>query len=182
MSDLEEQKPGVSRRTVAKAMAWSVPAVALAVPAPAFAASPGVVQLTGLGCKMPGNSGELYKGYAFRATISNTTNAQISVTITDMDLGVSDLGDVAIVNLSPCALLGTNTFVVPANTTLTNVALVTSQAASSENGTLTVQYTVDGSPDVATATASGLPPIQGNTCRTTVFSKAEADCIESVVP
>ncbi len=40
MSDLEEQKPGVSRRTVAKAMAWSVPAVALAVPAPAYAASP----------------------------------------------------------------------------------------------------------------------------------------------
>jgi hypothetical protein len=40
MTDLEEQKPGVSRRTVAKAMAWSVPAVALAVPAPAYAASP----------------------------------------------------------------------------------------------------------------------------------------------
>ena len=39
MSDIEEPKPGVSRRTVAKAMAWSVPAVALAVPAPAYAAS-----------------------------------------------------------------------------------------------------------------------------------------------
>ena len=35
MSDLEEQKPGVSRRTVAKAMAWSVPAVALAAHMPA---------------------------------------------------------------------------------------------------------------------------------------------------
>ena len=47
MSDLEDQKPGVSRRTVAKAMAWSVPAVALAVPAPAYAASPGIVTLDG---------------------------------------------------------------------------------------------------------------------------------------
>ena len=35
MSDLEEPKTGVTRRTVAKAMAWSVPAVALAVPAAA---------------------------------------------------------------------------------------------------------------------------------------------------
>ncbi len=181
MSDLEEQKPGVSRRTVAKAMAWSVPVVALAVPTPAYAASPGVITLTGLGCKLPGNSAPQYKGYAFRATISNTTNAAVTVTITDMDLGASDLGDVTAVNLSPCANLGLNTFIIPANTTLSNVALVTQNAASSENGTLNILYTVDGSPDTATATASGLPPIQGNTCETSVFSAADRQCIESVV-
>jgi hypothetical protein len=58
MSDLEESKPGVSRRTVAKAMAWSVPAVALAVPAPAYAASPCTPVFTfgGLSCKCPGQS------------------------------------------------------------------------------------------------------------------------------
>ncbi|WP_400997704.1 hypothetical protein [Agromyces sp. GXQ0307] len=58
MSDLEEpKKSGVSRRTVAKAMAWSVPAVALAVPAPAYAASgpPPTVQV-GTACKLPGAS------------------------------------------------------------------------------------------------------------------------------
>jgi hypothetical protein len=181
MSDLEEQKPGVSRRTVAKAMAWSVPVVALAVPTPAYAASPGVITLSGLGCKLPGNSAPQFKGYAFRASISNTTNAAVTVTITDMDLGASDLGDVTAVNLSPCAVLGTNTFNVPANTTLANVALVTQNAASSENGTLTILYTVDGSPDTATATAAGLPPIQGNTCETNVFSAADRACIESVV-
>lgn len=38
--DIEGQQIGVSRRTVAKAMAWTVPAIALAVPAPAMAASP----------------------------------------------------------------------------------------------------------------------------------------------
>ncbi|GAA2032850.1 hypothetical protein GCM10009819_16130 [Agromyces tropicus] len=57
MSDLEEPKPGVSRRTVAKAMAWSVPAVALAVPAPAYAASgPPPDVSVGVACKLPGNS------------------------------------------------------------------------------------------------------------------------------
>jgi hypothetical protein len=58
MSDLEEPKSGVSRRTVTKAMAWSVPAIALAVPAPAYAASPciPVVTLGNLSCKCPGQS------------------------------------------------------------------------------------------------------------------------------
>jgi len=58
MSDLEEPKSGVSRRTVAKAMAWSVPAVALAVPAPAYAASPCVptISLGPTSCKCPGQS------------------------------------------------------------------------------------------------------------------------------
>ncbi|MEV1128806.1 hypothetical protein [Agromyces sp. NPDC049794] len=181
MSDLEEQKPGVSRRTVAKAMAWSVPAVALAVPTPAYAASPGVIELSGLGCKLPGASNDAYKGYAFRGTLSNTTNAQVSVSITDMDLGTSDLGDVLIIDLSTCTVLGTNTFILPANTTLSNVAFVTTDAATSENGALVVQYTVEGSPDTATATASGLPPIQGNTCEANVFTEDERDCINSKV-
>lgn len=181
MSDLEEQKPGVSRRTVAKAMAWSVPAVALAVPAPAYAASPGVIELTGDGCKLPGASSDVYKGYAFQAVLSNTTNSSVTVSITDMDLGTSDLGNVAIVDLNTCTLLGTNTFVLGANTTLSNVALVTQNAATSENGTLVVQYTVSGVPDTATATADGLPPIQGATCRNNFFTEDEADCIETLL-
>ena len=59
MSDLEEPKSGVSRRTVTKAMAWSVPAIALAVPAPAYAASPPCVPIITFGptsCKCPGQS------------------------------------------------------------------------------------------------------------------------------
>jgi hypothetical protein len=57
MSDLEEKKSGVSRRTVAKAMAWSVPAIALAAPAPAYAASciP-VITFGPSSCKCPGQS------------------------------------------------------------------------------------------------------------------------------
>ncbi|WP_344737751.1 hypothetical protein [Microbacterium awajiense] len=40
MSDLEQpEEKGLSRRTVTRAMAWSVPAIAIAAPVPAFAAS-----------------------------------------------------------------------------------------------------------------------------------------------
>ena len=80
MSDLEEPKTGVTRRTVAKAMAWSVPAVALAVPAPAYAASgnpPTIV--VGDACKLPGNAcGEVFvKGYVFDVVITNNTGKAI---------------------------------------------------------------------------------------------------------
>jgi hypothetical protein len=177
MSDLEEQKPGVSRRTVAKAMAWSVPAVALAVPAPAYAASPGIITVSGAGCKLPGNSQDVFKGYAFRATISNTTNAAITITITDMTLGGSDLGNVGVIRLSPCTDLGTNTFVVAANSTF-DVALITQNAANSANGQLIISYTVDGGPvqQVSTA-ANAAPPIQGGSCSS--FSAGEKTCIAS---
>ena len=80
MSDLEEPKAGVSRRTVAKAMAWSVPAIALAVPAPAYAASGGPPTIVvGDACKLPGNScGNVFvKGYVFDVTISNNTGKTI---------------------------------------------------------------------------------------------------------
>ncbi|TYL53652.1 hypothetical protein [Agromyces mariniharenae] len=80
MSDLEEQKTGVSRRTVAKAMAWSVPAIALAVPAPAYAASGGPPTIVvGDACKLPGNScGDVFvKGYVFDVTITNNTGKTI---------------------------------------------------------------------------------------------------------
>jgi len=177
MSDLEEQKPGVSRRTVAKAMAWSVPAVALAVPTPAYAASPGIITVSGAGCKLPGASQNVFKGYAFRATICNTTNAAITVTIVDMSLGGEDLGDVGIVRLSPCSLLGTNTFVVAANTCF-DAALITQNAASSANGQLIISYTVDGGPvQMVSTAANAAPPIQGASC--TAFSADEKACIDS---
>ncbi|MDQ0577126.1 hypothetical protein [Agromyces albus] len=178
MSDLEEPKPGVSRRTVAKAMAWSVPAVALAVPTPAYAASPGVITVTGAGCKLPGASqNAVFKGYAFRATISNTTNTAITVTIVDMTLDGDDLGNVGVIRLDPCTDLGTNTFTVAANSTF-DVALLTQNAATSANGQLIISYTVDGGPVQQVSTdANASPPIQGASC--TAFSDSEQDCIVS---
>lgn len=176
MSDLEEQKPGVSRRTVATAMAWSVPAVALAVSTPAYAASPGFITLTGDGCKLPGNATDIFKGYAFEALITNPTNTSVTVSITDITLNGEDLGNVTVVNLDTCQALG-STFTVAGNTTNLRVAIVTQNAASSANGTLILTYMVEGIPGAATAQADAAPPIVGGSCNT--FSDAEKDCIEA---
>jgi hypothetical protein len=80
MSDTQATKPAISRRTVAKGMAWSVPAVAIARTAPALAASgappTGAVHAA---CKLPGNScGDVFvKGYVFELTISNDSGKTI---------------------------------------------------------------------------------------------------------
>lgn len=84
---------GISRRTVTKAMAWAVPAIAVAAPIPAFAASGTRPQITvGSACKSPGGSCATFKfGYAVPVTITNTSNKTIwitSLTLTKNTLGV----------------------------------------------------------------------------------------------
>lgn len=174
-----DEKTGISRRTVTKAMAWAVPVIAIAAPAPAFAASPGIISFTGAGCKLPGNSNDVYKGYAFRMSATNTTPDDITVTITDATLNGEDLGSVTVVDLNTCTVLG-NPFVIPAGTTLSNLALITSDAPSSQQGELAVDFTVSGGNGggEATAEVSSVPPIQGASC--TAFSSAERDCINSI--
>ena len=104
MSDIENVEPekkGISRRTVTKAMAWAVPAIAIAAPVPAFAASggpPGVA--VGQACKLPGNSqagcSEIFAGipgldaskaFAIPLLVCNNTDKDIvlkeSITITN---------------------------------------------------------------------------------------------------
>jgi len=179
MSDLEEPKSGITRRTVAKAAAWSVPAIALAVPTPAYAvASPGIIELTGDGCKLPGNATDIFKGYAFEAIINNPGGTAVTLSITDITLKGEDLGDVTVVNLTTCAELG-STFVVPAGTTDLRVAIITEEAASSANGQLNLTYTADNVPDATTVTANAAPPIVGNSCNT--YSDAEKACIEAAL-
>ncbi|GLI28666.1 hypothetical protein ARHIZOSPH14_29080 [Agromyces rhizosphaerae] len=94
---------GVSRRTVTKAMAWSVPAVAVAASVPAFAASgPPPVVLVGVACKLPGASlsrcppeiaqgifaGDFSKAFALPVQVTNTTSKAIvlkpSITVTNV--------------------------------------------------------------------------------------------------
>lgn len=91
--DLDQPTPkGVSRRTVAKAMAWAVPVVAIAAPAPAFAVSGKAPTICpGVGCKLPGNSGngcadvlgfptlDANKGFAFPLEITNNDDLPIVI-------------------------------------------------------------------------------------------------------
>jgi len=177
MSEFEPQQSGISRRTVTKAMAWAVPAIAVAAPVPAFAAaSQGIVTLNGGGCKLPGNSNPVYKGNVFRLQINNTTNSPITVTITGVFLNGQNLGAFSVINLTGCTVLGAS-IPVGANSSLNNLAIRTADAGNSENGTLTVTYTVTGMGGEmeAESTVSAVPPINGASCNT--FSPDEKTCI-----
>lgn len=180
MTELEPQQPaGISRRTVTKAMAWAVPVIAVAAPVPAFAASQGSLTLAGTGCKLPGNSNSTYKGYAFRLSVSNTTNAPITINIISITLDGQDLGASALVDLSN-GNTDANPFVIPANTTITNAALLTANAPNSQNGALSITYTVNGgAPITIGATVPSAPPINGASC--TAFSAAEKAVLAGVI-
>ncbi|MFC4139884.1 MULTISPECIES: hypothetical protein [unclassified Microbacterium] len=91
MTDNTEQS-GISRRTVTKAMAWAVPAIAVAAPIPAFAASgPKPTLEHGPACKAPGGSvqgceSSFKFGYGVPVTITNPSNKDVwitSITITN---------------------------------------------------------------------------------------------------
>jgi len=165
MSELDQQPAGgISRRTVTKAMAWSIPAIAIAVPAPAFAASGGTLTLGGTGCKLPGNSNSVYKGYAFDLSASNTTNSPVTINITSATLDGAPLGGVAIINLDT-GVLATNPFTMAPDTQYPNLALVTSLAPNSQNGVLVIQYTVNGgTTQTLTATVPSVAPLNGASC------------------
>ena len=88
-ADLPRPPSGVSRRSVAKGLAWSVPAVAVASAAPAFAASgSGPVPTFISACKYPGGScSSRPKGYSLFFRIDNPTDKTIyiyTVTITSV--------------------------------------------------------------------------------------------------
>jgi hypothetical protein len=177
--DLGDTEPrGISRRTVAIGAAWAVPVIALATASPAFAASNGVITVNGNGCKLPGSSSPIPKGNAFKMVATNTTNSSVSVTIGAVTLNGTPLANVKIVDLDTCSLLS-NPFDVPANTTFSNLALLTSDAPNSQNGSLVVNYTVSGgSGQPATAQTGSLPPIQGSACE--AFTTAQQNCIVSL--
>lgn len=68
----------VTRRTVARGIAWTTPVVAIATAAPAFAVSPPdlVVTQSGNACKHPGNP----KYYHFTFCFSSTFNTTVTLT------------------------------------------------------------------------------------------------------
>lgn len=177
----------VSRRTIAKGAAWAVPAIVVASPAPALAASgpPATRQFSVLsGCKLPGNSNATFKGYAFAMTASNTTSGTVVITINSITLNGTDLGNALVVDLDTCTTLGgVNTVTLPANTTYTNLALVVSNSANSASGTVAVDYTTFASGTTTTDTlytsVDASPTINGATCST--FTSAEKACLSTIV-
>jgi hypothetical protein len=174
-----ESPRGVSRRTVAKAMAWAMPAIAISAAVPAYAASQAILHATGAACKLPGNSGSLYKGYAIGFTATNPLGDALVISIDSVILNGTSLGGTQIVNLIGCTKLGNDQFSVPANTVYPNLVLLTKEAGNSQEGTLAVTYTITGGAGgtvTATATVSAVPPLQSGAC--TDFTPAEKNCID----
>lgn len=77
-----EQKSPIPRRAIAKGIAWSVPAFAIATAAPALAQSPLIDIVEGSACKYAGNSGPTgtFQSYLFPVTITNKSNEPVCIT------------------------------------------------------------------------------------------------------
>jgi hypothetical protein len=168
MSEFEQPDKGISRRTVTKTIAWAVPAIAIAAPVPAFAgASQGTISLTGDGCKLPGNSSAPYStnGAVYLLTITNTTNAPSTVTVTDVTRTGSAKGPGF--NFSLVRITGSGTCCTQLGKTVTvnakssdTFALVTGGWDNSSNGQIAVSYNIGIDPQTpATTTPNSLNPI-----------------------
>ncbi|QMU97407.1 hypothetical protein FVO59_09400 [Microbacterium esteraromaticum] len=140
----ENEQTGISRRTVTKAMAWAVPAVAVASTVPFAAASYVPVELTGIACKEPGNP----KYYRFQVVITNDNPYPVTVEFDQLDIeGVKR-------DVDPTSTT------VPPNTKRT-ITIRAGLYGDSANGTATLYYTIDGVQSTAATGFNDLPPTTG---------------------
>ncbi len=131
----------VSRRTLARGAAWTVPMVAIAVAAPAYAASQVLAPTVdaGASCKCPGSGAN---NFNFKAVLAFTTpgndNWKIHVTSWTFD--------------------SVNVAALPADTTLTNgegnVILVVNRSNSAAKHTISVVYTAQNLTTMETVSGS----------------------------
>ena len=152
-----------SRRTVVRGAAWATPVVLVAAAAPTVAASVTVaLTLSGSGCKLPGGSNDLVKGYVFGITILNSGTVAADIVLTSIKIGGDSLGvdEVLIIDGDSCAVVGSQFQVAAASPR--NIALYTRNYTKSQAGTLTLGYTYDPvgpsplvTPPPVTATVTG---------------------------
>lgn len=157
------EKTTVSRRTVAKGLAWSVPAVAVAAATPAYAASPICIEVTygGDACKEPGNaSPETPKAYNLSFVFTNTCNSGcVDIVVTDvykprgsdrnLYLNVDSTQNPPVLsNPYNASQDPNNTFQVCAGTPVTFTMPIT-YSSNSSNG-VTIAFTVNGTPATQT--------------------------------
>lgn len=169
---------GVTRRTVTKAMAWSVPVIAIAAPVRAYAASQDILTAREAACKLPGSSGGVFKGYAIGFAAANPTSDLILITIDSLVLNDTPLGNLRVINLDGCVNLGGNSFALGGLSAYPNLCVLTKDAGNSQAGTLTATYTVTGGIGetvTVTAVVGSVPPLQSGAC--VGFSEIEKECI-----
>jgi hypothetical protein len=136
--------PQVSRRTVARGAAWSVPLVAVGVAAPAFAASGSTVNVTSLTvCQCVGQG---TKKYALTVTFSNSTASSVNLT----DVVVTESSN-TIMNQN--STVGT----VDAGPTTTALTFYFNRQSNGANGTFTITYNAPGLPGLTYTTPGAIP-------------------------
>jgi hypothetical protein len=132
------------------------------------------ISLSGAGCKLPGNSNGTYKGYAFAVSITNTSSTPVTIQSTSITLDGLSLGDTALVDLvPPVPEVDPNPFVLAPNS-VADAALLTENAANSQNGILAITYTINGGTPISVSTpVSSLPPLENASC--TAFDTVEKE-------
>lgn len=181
------RRAGVSRRSVVKGAAWAVPAVAVASAAPAMAASKGPISFTGKACKLPGNSGDVYKGYVFELISNNEKNKNpldAVTVVTDVKIdgvsvgfGVYDKTAHASCSCGPCGSVPTHEFCSPDGLDNQRILVFTKPDAtgSSKNAEMSItyqQYDCNGGTtcgpiffqDTITSGVLSTLPVQGAQC------------------
>ena len=119
--------PQVSRRSVARGAAWSVPLVAVGVAAPAFAASAPVPTPVVTGCQC--SSG----GKKYRVILNFTQSSTTSYSITAITVSIPSE---TITGTTP------TTASVPTGTGTTTVGVVFTRPNNSASSTVTITYTI----------------------------------------
>lgn len=153
-----------SRRSVVRGVAWTVPVVAVAAQAPAFAVSAGTVTFESLGvaCKLPGASCEgetgVTKGYAVRIRVCSTFAFPTVITIRDamvsLDGATATLFQVGTGSASTnCTNVTTGTVADPDGGQKDDVTLTFSSA-----GCCIVDFALQGQPNSKNVSLSGTAP------------------------
>jgi len=149
---------GITRRSVATGLAWTVPVIVAAPAAHAYSTSAPTVRLTGVAYKLPGasceNAGYYKQGYRYYMTASNPPGKPACLEITSVSVGGTSQSTFELVTTSnavstgcSCATNPSHSILVPANTTVNFTVDV--QMTNSANTTLGLTY------DIYDATTGG---------------------------
>jgi len=143
--------PQVSRRSVARGAAWSVPLVAVGVAAPAFAASGATVRATAIAvCQCTGQG---TKKYALTVTFTNSTASLVNLT----NVVISESSNTIMNQNSTIGAVSAG----PATTALT---FYFNRQSNGANGTFTITYNAPGFPGLTYTTPGAIPAT--TTCTT----------------
>jgi hypothetical protein len=129
-----------SRRAVVRTGVWAVPVVATAAAAPSFAGThappPVTVDCVGHGCKLPGSSTDVRKGYRMVLTFHNASADPQPVTVTSFTISGAPTTDLTPKSFTVPSGTSTRVFVVQSTTSSQRAATVSLLVAGQSQSTV----------------------------------------------